>query len=82
MLVEAGLARGRQMTSWPSIKTDVVNAGAHWVDREVVTDGNIITSRKPADLPAFSSALLRQLAEGVPERAEPIRKPEHRPSAH
>ena len=61
MLVEAELARGRTVTSWPSIKTDLVNAGAQWVDREVVEDGNIITARKPADLPAFVDAILRHL---------------------
>lgn len=68
MLIEADLAEDRTVTSWPSVKTDLVNAGAKWVDREVVVDGNIITSRKPGDLPAFSSAILRQLADGVPER--------------
>ncbi len=51
------------MTSWPSIKTDLINAGANWVDQEVVEDGNIITSRKPDDLEAFSKALLSQLAQ-------------------
>lgn len=61
MLAEAGIARGRTVTSWPSIKTDLVNAGAAWVDREVVEDGNLITSRKPDDLPAFSDAILHQL---------------------
>jgi len=71
MLIEADLADGRLLTSWPSIKTDLVNAGARWLDREVVIDGNIITSRKPADLAAFSDALLHQLVAGVPERAEP-----------
>ena len=62
MLAEADVARGRTVTSWPSIRTDLVNAGAKWIDREVVEDGNLITARKPADLPAFSEALLRQLA--------------------
>ena len=61
MLAEADVAKGRSMTSWPSIRTDLVNAGAKWIDREVVEDGNLITSRKPADLPAFSEAILRQL---------------------
>ena len=71
LLIEADLAFGRQLTSWPSIKTDVINAGGRWVDREVVTDGNLITSRKPDDLPAFSDAILTMLASGVPERPEP-----------
>jgi protease I len=71
MLVEADVADGRTVTSWPSIKTDLLNAGARWVDREVVEDGNLITSRKPDDLPAFSAALLRQLEEGPAPRLEP-----------
>jgi protease I len=71
MLVEAGVADGRTVTSWPSIKTDLVNAGARWVDREVVEDGNLITSRKPDDLGAFSDAILRQLEGRTPGRASP-----------
>lgn len=63
MLAEADLLRGRMVTSWPSIKTDLVNAGANWVDQEVVEDGNLITSRKPDDLPAFTKALLSQLEQ-------------------
>jgi protease I len=69
MLAEADVARGRTLTSWPSIRTDLVNAGARWVDQEVVEDGNLITSRKPADLPAFCEALLRQLERRAPARA-------------
>ena len=61
VLAEADLVRGRTVTSWPSIKTDLVNAGANWVDQEVVEDGNLITSRKPDDLEAFSKTLLAQL---------------------
>ena len=53
-LIEAGVVKGKTMTSWPSLKTDMKNAGANWVDREVVVDGNFITSRKPEDLRAFS----------------------------
>lgn len=75
MLIEAGLADDRAVTSWPSVKTDLVNAHARWIDREVVVDGNVITSRRPDDLAAFSDAILRQLAEGVPERTQPIRAP-------
>lgn len=63
MLVEADVADGRTVTSWPSIKTDLINAGARWVDREVVEDGNLITSRRPGDLPAFCAALLRQVGQ-------------------
>jgi protease I len=65
MLVEADIADGRMVTSWPSIKTDLINAGARWVDREVVEDGNLITSRKPDDLGAFSDAILRQIDLGT-----------------
>jgi protease I len=62
LLIEADLVRGKTVTSWPSVRTDLKNAGAQWVDREVVQDGLLITSRKPDDLEAFSSALLRALA--------------------
>lgn len=61
VLVEADVVRGRRMTSWPSVQTDVRNAGGDWVDEEVVIDGNLITSRKPDDLPAFNEALLGAL---------------------
>ncbi len=61
-LVEADVVRGKTMTSWPSVHTDLKNAGANWVDREVVQDGNIITSRKPEDIPAFSNKLIESLA--------------------
>jgi protease I len=57
-LVEAGVVKGKTMTSWPSIKTDLKNAGVNWVDKEVVTDGQFITSRKPEDIPAFSTTLI------------------------
>ncbi len=63
MLAEADVVRGKTVTSWPSIKTDLVNAGAQWVDQEVVEDGNLITSRKPDDLEAFSKALLAQVEQ-------------------
>jgi protease I len=62
MLVEADVLDDKTVTSWPSIRTDLINAGARWVDREVVEDGNLITSRKPDDLEAFSAAILRHLA--------------------
>jgi protease I len=63
-LVEADVVSGRQLTSWPSLQTDLRNAGAQWVDKEVVVDGNLITSRNPGDLPAFNSQLLEGLAHG------------------
>lgn len=59
----AGIVRGRTVTSFPSIRDDLVNAGAQWVDREVVVDGNLISSRVPADLPAFCRALVERLAQ-------------------
>lgn len=61
MLAEADVVRGRRLTSVRNIRTDLVNAGADWVDEEVVVDGNLVTSRTPADLPAFCGALLEQL---------------------
>jgi protease I len=70
MLAEADIADGHVVTSWPSIKTDLINAGARWVDREVMEDGNLITSRKPEDLPVFTSALLRQIKRGPASRAD------------
>ncbi len=61
-LIEAGVVKGKTMTSWPSLKTDLKNAGAEWVDKEVVVDGNLTTSRKPDDLPAFNQKLVEALA--------------------
>ena len=58
-LIEAGGVRGHKLTSWPSLKTDLENAGARWVDQEVVVDGQLVTSRKPADLPAFNREITR-----------------------
>lgn len=72
LLVEAGVVEDRTLTSWPSIRTDLLNAGAHWVDEEVVEDGNLITSRRPDDLAAFSDAVLRQLEGRIPERISPL----------
>jgi deglycase len=63
LLIESGVARGRTLTSWPSIQTDLKNAGASWVDREVVVDGNLVTSRKPDDIPAFNRELMRLIEE-------------------
>jgi hypothetical protein len=70
LLVEAGVTAGRTLTSWPSIRTDLLNAGARWIDRELVEDGNLVTSRKPADLPAFCEAILRRLAGRPAEQRE------------
>jgi protease I len=57
-VIEAGAARGRRIASWPSLKTDLRNAGAQWLDREVVVDANLVSSRKPADIPAFNREML------------------------
>jgi protease I len=62
VLIEAGVVRGRRMTSWPSLQTDLRNAGATWVDEEVVVDGNLITSRNPDDLDAFIAAIVDEFA--------------------
>ena len=61
-LAEADVVRGRTLTSWPSLQTDLRNAGATWVDEEVVVDGNLVTSRKPDDLPAFNEEMLAAFA--------------------
>jgi protease I len=63
VLAEADVVRGRRMTSWPSLQTDLRNAGAKWVDEEVVVDGNLVTSRKPDDLDAFTTAMVELFAE-------------------
>jgi len=64
MLVEADVVEGRKVTSWPSLQTDLRNAGATWTDAEVVTDEGLVTSRKPADIPAFAKKLIEEIAEG------------------
>ena len=64
MLVESGIAKGRKVTSWPSLQTDLRNAGAEWVDEEVVVDNGLVTSRKPDDLPAFCAKVVEEIAEG------------------
>ncbi len=69
LLAEAGIAKGATLTSYNSIKTDLINAGANWVDREVVTDNGLVTSRNPNDIPAFSKKLVEEIAEGVHDRA-------------
>ena len=68
-LIEAGAVKGKTMTSWPSIKSDLKNAGANWVDQEVVTDGQLITSRKPDDIPAFNKAIIESIVHGVEQHA-------------
>ena len=68
MLIEAGVVRGRTVTSWPSIQTDLRNAGAEWVDQEVVVDDGLVLSRKPDDLPAFNRKMIEEFADGRHER--------------
>jgi protease I len=73
-LVEAGVVKGRTLTSWPSLQTDIRNAGGTWVDKECVVDGGLVTSRKPDDLPAFNAKLIEEFGEGTHE--EQARKTE------
>ncbi|HEY2218332.1 MAG TPA: type 1 glutamine amidotransferase domain-containing protein [Gaiellaceae bacterium] len=65
VLVEAGVVRGRTLTSWPTLQTDIRNAGGNWVDKEVVVDGNLVTSRKPDDIPAFNKKMIELFAKGA-----------------
>ena len=73
MKPEAGVARGRKIASWPSIKTDLRNAGAEWMDKEAVTDGNLVSARKPDDIPAFNRAMVELFSKGMQKahRASP-----------
>src|SRR3954447_7244167 len=64
-LIEADVVKGRKVTSWPSLETDLRNAGAEWVDEEVVTDNGLVTSRKPDDLPAFEAKIVEEFSEGI-----------------
>ena len=68
-LVEAGVVKGKSMTSWPSLKTDLKNAGANWVDQEVCTDGQFITSRNPDDIPAFNRTLIDAISRSTNKAA-------------
>ena len=64
VLIDAGIVRGRTLTSWPAIKTDVKNAGGKWINEEVVVDNGLVTSRKPDDIPAFNKKMIEELCEG------------------
>ena len=65
MLVEADIVRGRTITSWPTLQTDIRNAGGAWVDRDVVVDNGLVTSRKPDDIPAFNEKMVEEFSEGI-----------------
>jgi protease I len=69
-LIETGMVEGRRVTSWPSLKTDLENAGADWVDQDVVTDKGLVTSRKPDDLPAFCAKMIEEFREGRHDRRD------------
>lgn len=71
VLIETGELKGKKMTSYPSIKTDLINAGANWVDEEVVVDQGLTTSRKPADIPAFNDKMIEEFCEGVHKELAP-----------
>ena len=71
-LIEADVVRGKRLASWPSLKTDIANAGGEWLDEPVVVDGNLITSRNPDDLPAFNNALLEAVNHGVSSAAATV----------
>ena len=67
-LIEAGGVKGRRVTSWPSLRSDLTNAGANWVDQECVTDNGLVTSRKPDDIPAFNRKMIEEFGEGRHDR--------------
>ena len=74
VLVEAGVVRDRKLTSWPTLQTDIRNAGGNWVDQRVVVDSGLVTSRKPDDIPAFNDKMIEEFAEGRhAEQAEQTR---------
>jgi protease I len=73
MLVEANAVDGRTLTSWPSLRTDIQNAGGNWVDQEVVIDRGLVTSRKPEDLPRFNSAMVSEFAKATDESTQTLR---------
>jgi protease I len=77
-LIETGAVKGRKMTSWPSLRTDLKNAGANWVDEEVVVDDGLVTSRKPSDIPAFNQKMIEEFGEGAHQPVQPRGEhPEH-----
>jgi protease I len=80
-LINAGVVKGREMTSWPSVSTDLKNAGARWVDREVVVDNGLVTSRKPDDLPTFNRKMIEEFSEGIHQQQKSASSRTQSPSA-
>ena len=76
-LIEAGVVEGRKITSWPSLKTDLRNAGATWVDRDVVVDKGLVSSRKPADIPAFNKKMIEEFERGLQKRKLTLVQPQN-----
>ena len=72
VLIETGALQGREMTSWPSIKTDLVNAGVNWIDSECVCDSSLVSARNPDDLPAFNKKLIEEIREGIHEEQKTV----------
>ena len=72
LLIETGMIKGKDMTSYASLKTDLVNAGVNWLDEEVVTDNGLVTSRSPKDLPAFNKKIIEEFAEGIHKVRNPV----------
>ncbi len=84
-LIETNILEGRNVTSWPSLRSDLTNAGAHWSDQEVVVDQGLVTSRKPEDIPAFCEKFIEEIAEGVHDEVtagEKFKETEHRSSMY
>ncbi len=69
-IIETGYARGKKIASWPSLKTDLKNAGAEWIDEQAVTDGNLVTSRKPDDIPAFNQAMIELFSQSANQSSQ------------
>ncbi|MFS4460046.1 type 1 glutamine amidotransferase domain-containing protein [Bdellovibrio sp. HCB2-146] len=77
LLIETGILTGRKVTSWPSVRTDMINAGAEWYDAEVMVDNGLVTSRKPEDIPAFNKKMIEEFAEGLHKEHEQGATPHH-----
>jgi protease I len=80
-LIDAGVVKGRAITSWPSVKTDLINAGAKWTDQEVVVDQGLVSSRKPDDIPAFNRKMVEEFAKGATPRPGAGARPSQRSGA-